>query len=355
MIVIPFVAFDAVIIAIMALLLLFATIYFFRWIAAGMAHPLGGLPAPFNRLAGALVSGAEGMAAAALGALGGWAQQALSPFQSFLDYLGQTLPALHLQSQVVWDSALGFAQGLYEHTFPQAYRDLSGYAQQLYALATQWAAGEIDALITSVNGGLATLQNRIDANAQADAQALEGVASALADYINQTGAAVADGVVSTADDALSYASAAGAWAVDYAEAVTLETRAWFDAQMRASYDTLATAIVAVENWTADSVNTVAGVLYDDIVAIEKHITDVVDVAIEAEQTWRNDCGDPLCQGLLDFSRALQLMQGLVTGGVIMALVADAVRDPRGTAEAVNSVASGPIAAQFASVRQAVGV
>ncbi|MGH3180329.1 MAG: hypothetical protein ACRDOE_00240 [Streptosporangiaceae bacterium] len=355
MVAIPLAAVGVFVVAILALITLFAVVELFRVFGEGLRWRFSAWPEPFSSLAGALVDSVQGMAGAAQGALSGWATAALSPFITFVQYLGYTLPTLVLDVQSTLDSAVGWAVWLMSTALPAELTKGYEYSQTIFSAAAQYAH-DVAGWVWTESGRLITaLDTRLSGQLAALSRTLDAAVSALFDYADQVGTGVAQGVVDTYDDAAGYASEAGAYAVGYAEQAADGLGDWVEGEARAGYDALAGAVSDTQAWTEGALRDAAGTLYSNDLAIAGYLTVTLAPAVAALQTWEQDCGTPLCDGLSAFAKVLSGLSGLVEGGLILALVAEAVRDPAGMAGAVGDVAAPVIAAGRATVKAAVGV
>ena len=120
---------------------------------------------------------------------------------------------------------------------------------------------------------------------------------------------------------------------------------------------LAVAVNALRTEVLGRVITVEQEIAVEIPKVEAEIGQIATVAIpaltvaieavrESWDTWRNDCGNPLCNGL----NLLKGLETLLEGGALFALIAEAAHDPVATAHEVEAVVTAVIEAPAAAIR-----
>lgn len=92
-----------------------------------------------------------------------------------------------------------------------------------------------------------------------------------------------------------------------------------------------------------------------IPALDLAITAVRDIAVEVEQCTAPICGPNVARDLGDLGKLLQSLTPVVEGGLLFALLAEAIANPVGTAHEIEAVVGGTVNGAVTVLRDAVGL
>jgi hypothetical protein len=77
-------------------------------------------------------------------------------------------------------------------------------------------------------------------------------------------------------------------------------------------------------------------------------------AAAAFEAWKSSCGDPLCTNLNGFGNIIATIEGVITDGALIALIAGAISDPQGTVTFIDDNIVAPATSAVETVAGALG-
>lgn len=315
---------GAIVLALFALLLLLA---FEQMVHNNVSLPLSRIPA----IGGYIADGIDGAVTAVRGYVEGWAEWSIHALVDAIWTSGSW-------SKQLWDAAAALAEDtegavthLVTRSIPHAASATLEWAGQLASeaegRATRFASGLADGLAETIRGLRSDMSRRFQEAYQDLGQLVNVTADAIRNEISTVVAnaqAWADGAERAAMNALGRT------------AERLES----DIAAVAEDGVLRTA--AVWNDTQGLVREAVDALDESMLDRDALVAAGAAVATAAVATavnrWIRDCGDPLCNGLDGFARLLPELAALLETGALLALVAEAIDDPKGTAEMMTDEA-----------------
>ncbi len=330
---------GAIVLALLALLLL---LVFEEMVHNGVSLPLSRIPA----IGGYIADGIDGAISAVRGYVEGWAEWGIKAMVDVIWTSGSW-------SKQLWDSAAGLAEDtegavahLVTQSIPHAASTTLGWAGQLVSeaegRATRFASGLADGLAETIRNLRSDMSQRFH-------EAYDD----LGQLVNVTADAIRTDISAVAANAQAWADGAERAAMN-----TLgRTSEWLESEIAgvARQGELRTA--AVWEDTQGLVGAAVEALDGEMLARDAAIAAAAAVATAAVatavNTWIHDCGDPLCNGLDGLARLLPELAALLETGALLALVAEAINDPKGTAAFVEEE-SQPFISTGRSLLQSLG-
>lgn len=327
----PAIAADAgvVIIAIMAILLVLALYFllqaliaFFEWVGVPNWPLIGG------NIMHALQSAAHWASGVA-----GWLWQHANPVNIVVATVHFIVDEFGQVEAWGLSVAVGALNRITTQVIPGAINYVSGIAHTLYNDSIGWINTEITAVRVVISSDIAHVEAVIasDINAaRTFSVQLYGDAIAWTDHEFAIAEAAAQGLVQSLQG----------WVVQELG----QLRTWVTGEIGTATQTLEGDINA-------GLHGLEQTLAPEIAAAA-----AVGAAAAAEfAQWRRGCGDPLCNNLLTFGNIISSLEGLLSDGVLIALVAGAVADPAGTVRVIRDDFAVPVEDAVSTVLGAVGL
>lgn len=340
--------FDVIIIAVLGALLLYAMAQLVHY---GVASPLraaagtlggalSGIPIVGGYLGGTAQSVASAVADGLDSAISGAQSYVRSWALTMVKPLAQLVTASMANQQTIWEAATGAieatAAGIQriEHVdLPAVSSQVTGVAGTLADQAEGRARTYADQQIAGVFQGLNLILNGQVSNLNGEISGLAGQIAAetgaLARELSDSRAAI-EAELGAVNGALSSALVAEAQHARAAEAVIAA-----QAQQEA-----AAAVQEAERLLGGAVQS----LERDYAARDAAIAATAAAATAAVAAdfgrFLDECGNDLCEGLGPIAKLLPQLTALFTDGLLLAAVAEAIRDPEGAAEAAVGAVSG---------------
>lgn len=326
----PAIAADAgiVAIAIVALLVVLA-VYFLLQVIVGFARWIG---MPNWPLIGSTMFNAISGVAQWVGGVAAWLWQHANPVTIVVASVHWLINELNTVNAWVLTNVWGALYRVVTVNIPGAFGAAVNEAHILYNDAVAFATSEVNAVRTWVTGEVLYVEAVIASDISA--------ARALTVQLYNDAITWTDQRVAIAEAAaLGLVQSLQGWVVQELGAL----RTWVTGEIDATAQTL-------EGDISTGLHDLSQVLTPEIAAAAA----VGAAAAAAFETWRKGCGDPLCNNLLSFGNIISSLEGLISDGVLIALIAGAVADPAGTATVIEQDFAAPVAGAVTTVLDAVG-
>lgn len=327
----PAVAADAgvIVIALMAILLVLA-VYFLASALAGIARWAGVQNWPL--IGGSIMNAINSLVSWA-GNTAAWLWQHANPVTIVTATVHWLMSELNNVNSWFMQNVVLSIERVITQTVPNYYNLATSYAHTLY----NDAVAVIGADVSALNRTIVAYYN--DAIAYAGAEVAAARSFALQLYGDAV--AVTDAAVAAAEArALGLVQSLQGWALQEFTAV----RTWVTGEIGAAEQTLqgdiATGLHDLEQTLAPEIAAAAA---------------VGAAAAAAFKTWETSCGDPLCTNLSGFGNIIAAIEGIITDGALVALIAGAVIDPAGTATFITDTFVQPVDDAVGVVLGAVGL
>ena len=290
----------------------------------------------------------------ALGAAAGWAVGGLGHAVGLIWTPITWLAALFARiGEALWEGGQAVGRVI-THAIPAAGNAVQAFAQQLFHGAqayTDRAEGQVADFATGLYHQAVNYTTTEVAQVELDAQQLYHQAIA---YTAREAGAVADFATGLYHQALAFT-----------QQEVGQLQGWVANTVTTVQQDVLGRISATESWVQGEVTALEGSIQDAYRAATGYADTVATAAaapaiaaagavtLELEQ-YLSTCGRNLCAGLNPLSTALQALETVVEGGLLLALLAEAVRDAPGLGRQIEAVIGGTVRDTAAAVGAAIG-
>lgn len=324
---------DAAVAALLAAIFAFALTFLVRPLARALAQ---GLPV----IGSAVASFADAAVARVRDAVTPWVDGAIGPLADLVARPTQALDHVLLQLEATIGAVAVQAMRAGGATMALIHAQVFLPLSHAIASLTSWTTRELDQLRRYVDGQVAAAVAYTEREANAARAGAEQTARGL---VSQASAMLAGRIASVLDLAHAIGSDVSALKAYVATLATDFVR------LRRQVGDLSPAMVGelanraekrAESYAAGAIDHLGGV-------VDAHFAEtaarVAGLATEAATFARylEQCGRPLCEGALPNTQALQGFQGAVDGALLIAFLAAAASDPKGTAKVIADALGGP--------------
>lgn len=226
----------------------------------------------------------------------------------------------------------------------QRYWDAVGHADQLYAQETAYAQ---------------QLEHQAEAHADVLAQQETAYAQSLyaagISYTQQETHAAEAFTQQLANQGIAYTQAETAAAEAFTQQLANQGEAYTQQAIASTQGWVQQQVGALEHEIAAGYTAATTYAHDVAAAAVLPVAALAGATSLSLTKYLEECGTNLCRGLNPLSTLLQELGAVVEGGLLFALVAQAVRDPGGTAHEVRSLVTPVVDEASAGFRALTGV
>lgn len=333
-------ALEILILGFMALILTYALVTFVQ----AVAYPIGWLVDNFGGWLG--ISGndvrnaANTLANATQNALSSAWSAATQPVLTAFHVIGNNMRVIPYAQQWVLTNIVNALGYIAHEALGTNNGQLSTYVVQGLQSVGSWAYGQLDTLYNTLVGytqeSFTTLGNW---TAQQIATA-EQYTTQVSQYVQTEAVALSGEIASEAVKSTAYAQKLYQQSTQYAQSIvtTAENDLYGDI-VKVDRD-LSTTIVQTQQWTQGLVSHEADLRAAGVAGVLALATTVIIPRVETLERAKEECGDPLCEGLLDFAKAFQGIAGLLEAGGLLAFLIEASMHPKQYAQPIVSFIDG---------------
>lgn len=330
---------DVFIVAILALITLYATRPLIQFVLVGVANAVSNVPGIGNSAASAIINAEESVYSAINNQLASWWNDATRPFTNFADTVAGNFRTLWYtidQHRTALNLALS---AIVSSVTNQGASFASDLVQTNLSSVEQWAAGAIGKAESDVIDWTKTYVGDVETWASSQFHTLSVSVQNLAGTLTADVSTLSSGIASAEHNAEDYAQTLYTEATTYARDIVVGAEQVLTEAIDSSYNRAAAAISAAESWTegrlvdldnkyANTTNILATLIMQNaiprIAAIEQDVT---------------NCLKPMCDVGPNFMQGLSGVLNLLETGALYGLLAALVADPEAAGQALVETVS----------------
>lgn len=328
---------DVLMLAFVALFLYYGARPLAQFIGYGLAAVVSYVPGIGGDLANAIRDGVDSFANYVQNTLSGLWDAATQPIINLFDTAaGNLRHGAYSARQTLGTLALAF-EYLMTQTLGSVTGGLANYAKQVGTSVAEWVAGEINAAKADVINWSSTAYTNL-AGWMSDAVTnVWNLAHGTATELNRFEQAADDAIAQAQANAVGYAQQLYTQATQYTESEVNSATTHLSSEMVGMFNQLAGSVVTAEEWANQRINETGNLLDGHIAQVLALATTVILPRVASLENDFEECLAPMCNSGPNVMGLLDKLKGVVEAGALFLFIAEAARDPQGTANAVQSV------------------
>lgn len=346
---------DAVVIAIMALLLLYGTLLFVQACGGAIAAAVENVPVVGGDIADAIRGAAN------------WMAQQLNNLYSYL-WQNASNAALQvfdvsangLRTSAFWSAytmaQIGSAVIYLAHTVAgNAFGALESWVEQVYGTVTSWTYQLVTTVQNNIVAWVQQSYQQLASWAEQQITTAEQYTTGLAQTLVQDVQYLENELAQQIQATDGYIQQTYTQATTYAQQIVTQAENDLSSEFTQGYNQLAQSIVQTQQWAEQEFSQTTDYINGISTAITNTITTSILPDIAAIDQTITECLTPMCDNGPDFFKGFKLIEDLLTGFSLLELLSAAVHNPEQTASDIAGEVDGLVSDPLATITSWLGV